>query len=96
MNAALSISIAFLLIAIAPMPYGYYHILKFVVCFSAIKEAMKYYQIQNNWSNRVLAFTAIALLYNPIVKIPLGKTLWTIINILTIIYFVISIKTQPK
>ena len=76
-----------LLIALLHLPYGYYSLLKLVVCFVLIKEILELNQNQNN-INEILIFSALAVLYNPIVAIPLGKVIWSIVNITTIIYLI--------
>ena len=76
--------IILLLIALLPLPYGYYILLRFAVCFGLIYEI-----ITNPILNRdtIFIFIAIAVLYNPIIKMPLGKPIWMIVNVLTATYF---------
>lgn len=86
-----------LLIALAPLPYGYYYLLKFVVFFTAIKEIIDINNDVDNIANNnfIIIFSAIALLYNPIIAIPLGKIIWSFVNIATIIfYFYYSQQTE--
>lgn len=72
-----------LLIALNPEnPYGYYIFLRWVVCgifvylaFYAIKEK------KNGWA-WTLGITA--LIYNPFFLIHFGRTIWTIVNVITI------------
>ncbi len=87
--------IIFLLIiaALFSLPYGYYILLKFLVCFTAIRQL---YITQHNSIDTNLILVTIALLYNPIIKIPLGRTIWIIVNILTAIYFVYYLKNQRR
>ena len=71
------------------MPYGYYFLLRLVVCLSAV-----YYALQFNKNNEqvlVWVFSFFAILYNPIVPIYLGsKVLWAIVNLTTAITFIIN------
>lgn len=78
-----------LLAAIISLPYGYYILLKFLVCFTAIREI---FLIKNKNIDTVLFLVAIAALYNPIIRIPLGKNIWCVINILTAVYFIYRLK----
>lgn len=96
MNISLIVSIIFLILAIFKMPYGYYYLLKFVICFVSIKEALLVYDKTQKFDGTVLTFIALALLYNPISKMPLGREIWTIVNVLTIIYFIYCILRQNK
>ena len=77
--------IILLLAALLPLPYGYYILLRFTVCFGSIYEI-----ITNPTLNKdtILIFIAIAVLYNPIIKMPLGRPIWSIVNIITAIYLI--------
>lgn len=77
--------IILLLAALLPLPYGYYILLRFFVCFGSFYEV-----IANPTLNKdtILIFIAIAVLYNPIIKMPLGRPIWSIVNIITAIYLI--------
>jgi len=76
------VSALMLLVALAPMPYGYYSLLR-IVCFS-------YFLIRSiRLRDQITSFPFIAsiilcLTYNPIVKTTLGRETWVLINVLTI------------
>ena len=80
----LLINTVLLFFALLPLPYGYYILLRFTVCFGSIYEI-----ITNPTLNKdtIFIFIAIAVLYNPIIKMPLGRSIWMIVNVLTAIYF---------
>ena len=80
----LLINTVLLFFALLPLPYGYYILLRFTVCFGSVYEI-----ITNPTLNKdtIFIFIAIAVLYNPIIKMPLGKPIWMIVNVLTAIYF---------
>lgn len=87
-------SIVFLIVgACIPLPYGAYILLKFVVCFSSIREI---YVNSNLTVDMTLLFIALAVLYNPIIKIPLGKPLWIIVNVLTAGIFIYYLSKKTK
>ena len=71
-----------LVVALAPMPYGYYSLLR-IVCFT-------YFLIRSiRLRDQMTSFPFIAsiilcLTYNPIVKTTLGRETWVVMNILTI------------
>ena len=73
-------------IGLFDLPYGYYNLLKLVVCASSI-----YFAYQMNLKNDPLfpwVFGFFAVLYNPIVPIYLyKKELWIIVNIFTALAF---------
>lgn len=72
-------------VALLPLPYGYYQFMRLVVCIVSI-----WMLIENHNKNTKLPiglfFTAIA--YNPIFIIHFDKEIWSVINIITIIYFI--------
>ena len=69
----LLINTVLLFFALLPLPYGYYILLRFTVCFGSIYEI-----ITNPTLNKdtIFIFIAIAVLYNPIIKMPLGRSIW--------------------
>lgn len=89
----LLISIILLLLAPFSFPYGYYTLLKFIVCFTAIRE---YYLVKNKTIDNSLIWIAIIVLYNTIVRMHLEKPIWTIVNIITAIYFARVLSSQRK
>jgi len=69
-------------LALLPMPYGYYMLMRLVMTAVFVYAAyLLYEQGKGMWF--VLAATAV--LYNPLIPIHLGdKGLWTIVNIVTL------------
>ncbi len=77
--------ILLLLIAILPLPYGYYILLRFIVSFGLLREI---FVSSKNDIDTNFILTAIVILYNPIFPFPLGRTIWTFVNIFTIVYLI--------
>jgi len=74
------ISTIMLLLAILPIwPYGYYMLLRLVVCGTAIYVAYNATKINKQGWMWTMGF--IALLFNPLIPIHLDKTTWSIINL---------------
>lgn len=76
--------------------YGYYEVLRWTVtCFSAwtaIRIHKNEVSIGSIW---VLVFSAVAILFNPIIKIPFEKDVWLIFDIITaLLFFVYAVKTK--
>lgn len=72
-------SIIMLLLAIFPLPYGYYALLRLVVCFTGIFLAWHSYRMQKiPW---VWAMGLIALVFNPVIPLHLDRGLWLIVDI---------------
>lgn len=71
-------------LAAAPLdwPYGYYQLLRVIVCVVALFLAHRSWgKGQTVWA-WVLA--ALALTYNPIAPLSLGRELWTIVNFVSV------------
>lgn len=79
------ISIILLLLAILPLPIGYYTFLRLVVCGTAIFLAHQSYQKQNmSW---VWTTGFIALIFNPLIPLYLGRELWVVVDIIVAVVF---------
>lgn len=77
-----------LLLALAPWPYGYYQLLRFVVCGAAGYVAVIAYNWQKMWA--VWLFGLVAVLFNPLIPIHLTRELWQPIDVICGILFVIA------
>lgn len=78
-----------LLLCLLKMPYGYYQLVRFVsfVGFGYLAfEANK-----NKDEKMVIAFIAIALLFQPFIKIALGRFIWNIVDVVVAGFLIISV-----
>ncbi|MHC4132546.1 MAG: DUF6804 family protein [Planctomycetota bacterium] len=83
-----SLIAAFMLFgAMAPWPYGYYQLLRFVVCGASVFVAYTSYNWQKIWSTWLFGF--IALLFNPLIPIHLSKEIWQPIDVICAILFIV-------
>ena len=71
--------------ALAPWPYGYYQLLRFVTCGVAVYIAYMAYNWQKIWA--VWLFGFIALLFNPLIPIHLSREIWQPIDVICAILF---------
>jgi len=76
-----------LLLALAPWPYGYYQLLRLVVCGVAVYVAFMAYACQKMWA--VWLFGFIAVLFNPLLPIHLSRHIWQPIDVLCGILFMV-------
>ena len=72
---------AALLIAILPLPYGYYTLLRLVVCGATAFIAYQAYGERGHVSGWVVVFGILALLFNPLIPVQLNRELWAPIDI---------------
>lgn len=84
------IASGFLLVALFDgLPYGYFTLLRFVVCAVGVYIAYKIY-VSNNDSLWVWLFGGIAILFNPIIPIHFERETWWIIDLIIGGIFVLS------
>ena len=77
-------------IAVLDMPYGYYTLLRIVVCGSgAFGAFLIYASYQWRWFLIPVAAVPaiIALLYNPLIPVHLTRDIWFPINLLCVLLF---------
>ena len=75
------IPITALLVALLDMPYGYYQLLRVLIfCVSGYLAFEAIGRSQVNWA---WVFGGTALVYNPLIKLALGRDLWSMVNVAT-------------
>ena len=89
-----SIAAIMLLGALAPWPYGYYQLLRFVVCGVAIYIAYVAYNWKKIWAMWLFGF--IALLFNPLIPIYLSREIWQVVDVICAIFYIYIIATFKK
>ena len=83
------ILIILLLLCLADMPYGYYIFVRWAATLGFGYFAYQAHkQEQNYW---MLICIAIAILFQPFAKIPLGRFLWNVVDVLLAISLIISL-----
>lgn len=84
-----------LLLCLLPMPYGYYVLVRFVATVGFAFIAYKYYEMKKE--ELVWTFGALALLFQPLVKIPLGRDMWNIVDVaVAILLILLTLKKGNK
>jgi hypothetical protein len=74
---------ALLLVCLAPMPYGYYELVRIIaiVGFSVLA----YLVYQQHKSVEMVFYIGLVLLFQPFVKIALGRELWNFVDVIVAI-----------
>ena len=70
---------AMLLACLLHLPYGYYSLVRFVAMVVFAVLAYQYYKEKND--PLMVTFGAFALLFQPFMKIALGRGLWNLIDV---------------
>ena len=90
----LIVSIVMLLMALAPLPYGYFTLLRIVICLTAVFLAWFSAKLRKTFWLWIMGF--IALIFNPIVPLYLGRPLWLVVDLVVALTFAIYLIKNSK
>ncbi|HBN01781.1 MAG TPA: hypothetical protein DD383_04050 [Rikenellaceae bacterium] len=82
---------AVLLLCLFDMPYGFYTFVRFLASVSFCYLAFKACSEGNN--DRMVLFIALTVLFQPFIKLPLGRFLWNMVDLIAaaiLVYYLIS------
>ncbi len=85
---------AILLFCLLPMPYGYYMLVRFVSMVAFGVMAYRYYT-QSKVALTV-TFASLALLFQPFIKIALGRTTWNVVDVIVAILLMLLWMKERK
>lgn len=77
---------AMLLLCLAPMPYGYFMLVRFVMMVAFGLMAYRYFTIKKSVAAWV--FVILAVLFQPIFKIVLGRGIWNAVDVVVAVFLV--------
>ena len=77
-----------MLICLLPMPYGYYQMVRLG---SALGFSYLAYNLKSEKGNMLWVYIGLAVLFQPIIKISLGRTLWNIVDLVVGIGLILSV-----
>lgn len=89
------LSIIFLL-CLLKMPYGYYQAARFAGMLGFAFLAYFDYQKNQIVNSAVIIYIALALLFQPFIKVALGRTIWNATDIIVSLGLIISIFIKSK
>lgn len=73
-----------LLLCLAPMPYGYYQLIRFVAM--AVFAYLAYKMWDKKEEGLSVTFGALAVLFQPLFKIALGRAMWNIVDVAVAVF----------
>lgn len=82
------LSILFLM-CLFDMPYGYYQLVRFAGLLGFA--LLAYSSNQRKQEKEVVIYIALALLFQPFIKVALGRTIWNIVDVIVAAGLVISL-----
>lgn len=95
MNKAIKIILAILFfLCLADMPYGFYQFVRFAGLLGFA--ILAYDAHRNSRMVEMIIYAALALLFQPFVKVALGRELWNIVDVVVGIALIISIFITPE
>ena len=88
------ILIVALFLCLAPMPYGFYMLVRFFAMVMFGLMAYQYYQEKKE--NLMITFGALAVLFQPIIKIPLGRAVWNVVDVAVAIGLIVLLLKENR
>lgn len=84
-----------LLLALLPMPYGYFQLLRLIVTIaSAVAAYEEYVMKRHGW---VFTFVIICLLFNPVFIVSFSRATWMLLDTVTaVVFFLSQLKVSPS
>ncbi len=76
-------------ICLAKMPYGYYQFVRFIALVGFV--FLSYRSYEKNDKTLAFIFASLAILFQPFLKISLGRQLWNIMDVVVGIGLITSI-----
>ncbi len=90
MEKTIKIILAILfLLCLANMPYGYYQFVRFLALVGF--GVLAYQSYLQKKEKEVIIYIVLAVLFQPIQKIALGRAIWNIIDVIVAISLIISL-----
>lgn len=84
---------ALFFLCLVDMPYGFYQFVRFVGMIGFIILAYNSYE-QNN--KLYIPYICLAILFQPFIKIALGRELWNIVDVLIGVTLLVSVFIKPN
>ena len=76
-----------LLLSLFDMPYGYYSFVRFAAAAAFCLFA--YIANQSGNKDRMIAFIILAVLFQPFLKVPLGRVIWNVVDVVVAGYLLV-------
>jgi hypothetical protein len=94
MTALKVLLVVLLLSCLAAMPYGYYQFVRFagLVGFALLA----YDAFKAEEKRLAIVFVCLALLFQPFVKMALGRTVWNLVDVCVAIFLVVTVFIRRK
>lgn len=83
-----------MLLCLLDMPYGYFQLVRWaaLIGFSILAIQAN----ERNKTNDLIIFISLAILFQPLAKIALGRTIWNLVDLIVGGWLLVSIFLNPK
>ena len=78
-----------LFLCLLKMPYGYYELVRFIASVVFVFLSYQSYQKRDNSYSYI--FAVLAILFQPFIKISLGREIWNIVDVIVGIGLIVTI-----
>ena len=83
-----------LLLCLFDMPYGFYQLVRFGAF--AVFAYLAYDAIKSKKEEIAILYGAMALLFQPFIKIVLGRAMWNVVDVIVAVLLIVSIVIENK
>lgn len=81
-------------ICLADLPYGYYQFVRFAALIGFV--FLSYQSYKRNDKSFAFIYATLAVLFQPLIKISLGREIWNVVDIIVGIGLIITIFLKRK
>jgi len=93
LNNGIKITLAVLFfICLADMPYGYYQLIRFIALVGFA--ILAYKANEQGQKTEAIIYVCLAILFQPLIKIALGREIWNVVDVIVGIGLIVSIFIQ--
>lgn len=80
---------ALMVLCLLPMPYGFYNLVRFIAVIGFAILAVNAYR--NSHTTLAITYGALALLFQPFIKLVLGRDVWNIVDVAVAVFLIVLI-----
>lgn len=81
-------------LCLANMPYGFFQLVRFAALVGFA--LLAYSANERKQGVEVIVYVALAILFQPLFKIPLGRMMWNVVDVIIGVGLLLSIFIKPK
>ena len=93
-NAIKIILVLLFILCLLDMSYGYYQFVRFTALLGF--GLLAYFTSKKEDKTEMIVYLALAILFQPILKISLGRTIWNIVDVVVALGLIASFFTKEK